>query len=332
MDTKPYKCANCSKSYKYICSLKQHILAQHTVAIEHKPTPHVKQHKKRPVGRPKLNKCPSCGKPFSSKYTLDRHITSKICEKQKPKTETKSNIQDIIAAYEQGKNAHNLEQKTNYNNGIIQSGHDNNMTVNTDNHTENIITQNNNNALYVQEVHINPIGKENLSHISDATIIQILNQGVNAVPALAKAIMELPENCNIVESDKRNKKATVVNRNGDVEVMDLSKALTMSATETVDKVDDYYEKFKDELPKKNKSIQRMARAHGLDSDEDSGDEIPKGETYDDYFKKYMSQIKDNIEVNKKPILNRMNKYKEHKHRAAKSAAASKMNSQPALDL
>jgi predicted phage gp36 major capsid-like protein len=78
------------------------------------------------------------------------------------------------------------------------------------------------------------------------------------------------------ESDKRNKKATVVNRNGDVEVMDLSKALTMSATETVDKVDDYYEKFKDELPKKNKSIQRLARAHGLDSDEDSGDEIPKG--------------------------------------------------------
>jgi hypothetical protein len=59
------------------------------VAIcERKPTPLVKQPKKRPVGRPKLNKCSSCGKPFSSKYTLDRHITSKTCEKRKPKTET----------------------------------------------------------------------------------------------------------------------------------------------------------------------------------------------------------------------------------------------------
>ena len=328
MDTKVYQCANCSKSYKYICSLKQHILSHHTLPIEHKPTPPVSQPKKRSVGRPKLNKCPSCGKTFSSKYTLDRHITCKTCEKQIPNTETKSNIQEIIAAYEQGKKAHNLDQKTNYNNGNIQSGHNNNMTVNTDNHTENIITQNNNNALYVQEVHINPIGKENLSHISDATILQILNQGVNAVPALAKAIMELPENCNIVESDKRNRKATIVNRDGDVEVMDLSRALTMSATETVDRVDDYYEKFKNDLPKKNKSIQRMARAHGLDSDVESEDEIPKGETYDDYFKKYMSQIKDNIEVNKKPILDRMNKYKDHKHKARTSA--NKAKSHPAL--
>jgi hypothetical protein len=125
--------------------------------------------------------------------------------------------------------------------------------------------------------------------------------------------MELPENCNIVESDKRNHKATVVNRDGDIEIMDLNKALTMCATETVDKVDDFYEKFKDELPKKNKSIQRMARAHGLESDEDE-DEIPKDETYDAYFKKYMCQIKDNIDVNKKPILERINKYKEHKYK------------------
>lgn len=327
MDTKVYQCANCSKTYKYICSLKQHILSQHTLPIEHIPASYEPKPKKRPVGRPKLNKCLGCSKTFSSKYTLDRHIISKTCDKLKTKPETKSNIQDIIDAYERGKQAGSLNHKTSNNTGNIQEGSHNNMTVNTDNHTENHITQNN--ALYIREVHINPIGKENLSHISDATILQILNQGVNAVPALAKAIMELPENCNIVESDKRNRKATVVNRDGDVEVMDMSKALTMSATETVDRVDNYYEKFKDELPKKNKSIQRLARAHGLDSDEDSGDEIPKDETYDAYFKKYMSQIKDNIEVNKKPILERMNKYKEHKH---KERTTRNLQSQPALEV
>jgi hypothetical protein len=231
-------------------------------------------------------------------------------------------IADVILAKmnsASGNSASGTNGATNNNNGMLQTGNNNNMTL--DNHTENNITQHNNNALYIREVHVNPMGKENLSHISDATILQILNQGVNAVPALAKAIMELPENCNIVESDKRNKKATVVNRNGDVEIMDLNKALTMSATDTVDKVDDYYEKFKNELPKQNKSIQRMARAHGLDSDEESEDEIPKDETFDAYFKKYMRGIKDAVDVNKKPILDRINKYKDYKYneRANKQA-------------
>jgi hypothetical protein len=203
-------------------------------------------------------------------------------------------------------------QVKNTNSGLVSNGNHNNITMIE--HMEN--TQNNNNALYIQEIHINPMGKENLSHISEATILDILKQGVNAVPALAKAIMEVPENCNIVESDKRNRKATVVNRNGDVEIMDLSKALTMSATDTVDRVDDYYEKYKDELPKQNKSIQKMARAHGLDSDAESDDEgeIPKDETFDAYFKKYMSKIKDTIDVNKKPIHNRISKYKEYKYK------------------
>ena len=224
-----------------------------------------------------------------------------------------------------GMNTYGQSHKTvkHYNNsGTLLDGSHNNMSLDNhvenhdnriDNHVENHLTQNNN-SLYIQEVHINPMGKENLSHISDADIIRILSMGVNAVPALAKAIMELPENCNIVESDKRNRKSTVVNRSGDVEIMDTNKALTMSTTDTVDRVDDFYEKFKQDLPKQNRSIQRMARAHGLDSDEEDESEIPEDESFDAYFKKYMNQIKDTIDVNKKPIIDRINKLKEHKHR------------------
>ncbi len=131
---------------------------------------------------------------------------------------------------------------------------------------------------------------------------------------LAKAIMELPENCNIVESDKRNRKSTLVNRHGDVEIMDTKDALTITTVDVIAYVNDFYEKFKDNLPKQNRSIQRMARAHGLDSDEEDESEIPADETFDAYFKKYMNQIKDTIEVNKKPTLDRINKFKEHKHR------------------
>jgi len=338
MDSSVYTCAVCSKPYKHFYNLKQHVLTHHVNQSE------LSNLDTKPTTKDKTNgeatfACQFCNASYSNKFSLNRHITSKVCIKKaihdnieqlierKLSTglndTTSSKLTDVIA------NLIDNKQPQYNTSGNALNGNHSNMTVNTenntDNHTENNITQNNNNALYIREVHINPMGKENLSHISDATIIQILNQGVNAVPALAKAIMELPENCNIVESDKRNKKATVVNRNGDVEVMDLNKALTMSTTDTVDKVDDYYEKFKDELPKKNKSIQRMARAHGLDSDEDSGDDIPQAETFDAYFKKYMNQIKDGVSVNKKPILDRITKYRDHKYKERTSKLGQLVN-------
>ncbi len=304
MESQVYKCANCSKVYKNISSLKKHIIAYHTI----KPNPeHVasnKKPKKAKIGRPKVHKCVTCNKVYSSKYTLERHINSNICKKLGSTTTVDNsvlqNLTDVLLKLADSK-------QVNYtNSGIVLNGCSNVMMAEHIGNTEN-------NNLYIREFHINPMGKESLSHISDADILRILGQGTNAVPALAKAIMERPENCNIVESDKRNRKATVVNRNGDIEVMDLSKALTICATETVDKVDDFYEKFKDELPKQNMSIQRLVRAHGLDSDEEE-DEIPKDESYDAYFKKYMSQIKDNIDANKKPIMERINKYRDYKYK------------------
>jgi hypothetical protein len=329
-----YSCKQCAKSYTKFSNLKDHIYKTHAL---HNRTGVVKQDREiQPVEKPgKLNQqqakihiCKYCNSDFTTSYSLDRHLKDRcknkpiiITNRQNEKYEISSSMFQAIFdvfQYNMSIKSGQLDTgKTTNNSGMFQDGDNNSMTVdnhienNTENNTENNITQNNN--LYIREIHINPMGKESMSHISDATILQILNQGVNAVPALAKAIMELPENCNIVESDKRNHKATVVNRNGDIEIMDLNKALTMCATETVDRVDDYYEKFKDELPKQNKSIQRMARAHGLDSDEEE-DDIPKDETYEAYFKKYMCQLKDTIDVNKKPILERINKYKEHKYK------------------
>lgn len=311
-----YTCAECSKSYSKVYNLKQHILLTHTKNPD-KPIKEEPKPKKNKVGRPKIHRCVDCKQEFCNKYTLERHVKSSVC---KPKTTINQSASQsggngisesvLLKMFEMITKITDDKRNTYSNTGMVLTGNNNNMQM--DNHVENTYTQNSNN-LYVRDIHINPIGKETVSHISDADIVRILGQGTNAVPALAKAIMERPENCNIVVSDKRNKKATVVNRDGDVEIMELAKALTMCATETVDRVDDFYEKFKDELPKQNKSIQRMARAHGLESDEDE-DEIPKDETYDAYFKKYMSQIQDNIEVNKKPIMDRINKYKDYKYK------------------
>ena len=315
-----FTCKQCSKSYAHCSTLKTHIIEKHGTLDTKKPVdgkqlqkPKVKKAK---MGRPRLNKCIHCEATFTTCYSLDRHIKGRC--KNIPTTEPNPNYGSLTCG-----TTTQVSGQNNNNSGTLLDGSHNNMSLdnridnhveNHDNHVENHLTQNNN-SLYIQEVHINPMGKENLSHISDADIIRILSMGVNAVPALAKAIMELPENCNIVESDKRNRKSTVVNRSGDVEIMDTNKALTMSTTDTVDRVDDFYEKFKDNLPKQNRSIQRMARAHGLDSDEEDESEIPEDETFDAYFKKYMNQIKDTIDVNKKPTLDRINKFKEHKHHA-----------------
>jgi hypothetical protein len=325
-----YSCKQCGKSYTKFATLKDHIYKTH--AIYSKPGITKQELDIQKVEKPsKLNQqqakihiCKYCNSDFTTSYSLDRHLKDRCKNKPIVITNRQNEKYEISSAmfhalfdafqYNMSLRAGQLDSNKQTNNsGMYQDGDNNSMTFDNhiENKTENNITQNNN--LYVRDIHINPMGKETVSHISDADILRILGQGTNAVPALAKAIMERPENCNIVESDKRNKKATVVNRDGDIEIMDLNKALTMCATETVDKVDDYYEKFKNDLPKQNKSIQRMARAHGLESDEDE-DEIPKDETYDAYFKKYMSQIKDNIDVNKKPIMDRINKYKEHKYK------------------
>lgn len=329
-----FTCKQCSNTYKHFSSLRTHIAKHHVSAANLTPSepqrkPKVKKAK---MGRPKINKCSHCGAKFTTCYSLDRHIKGRC--KHNSTTEPiihtgTSSDNDIVDTASHGLDTRRQSHKTtknNSNSGTLLDGNHNNLSVdnhvenhdnhieNHDNHVENHLTQNNN-AVYIREVHINPMGKENLSHISDADIIRILNMGVNAVPALAKAIMERPENRNIVETDKRNHKATVVNRDGDVEIMDTKKALTMSTTDTVDRIDDYYEKFKDNLPKQNRSIQRMARAHGLDSDEEDESEIPKDETYDAYFKKYMNQIKDNIDVNKNIIISRINKFKEYKQKA-----------------
>jgi DNA-directed RNA polymerase subunit RPC12/RpoP len=77
-----YKCANCSKVYKNISSLKKHIIADHTQKSESVLVVSNIKSKKPKIGRPKLNKCITCNKAYSSKYTLERHVNTNTCNKQ----------------------------------------------------------------------------------------------------------------------------------------------------------------------------------------------------------------------------------------------------------
>ena len=54
----------------------------------------------------------------------------------------------------------------------------------------------------------------------------------------------------------------------------------------------------------------MVKAHELDSDSES--ENQDNETQNEHFDKYMDKIQNTLELNKKPSLARINKYKEHR--------------------
>jgi hypothetical protein len=324
---KIYTCKECFKAYKHFATLKNHILTKHPVSdVKNNTLTYVNSQQltatnecsliKPKINRPKVHKCKLCNEQFTTNYSLNRHIKSYCKEiKMNDNSITALNstvFNDMYKLLLETVTINNklLIEKQNTNNGMAQGGSNNNMTVNNtanDNHTENNITHNNN--LFIKEIHINPLGSENLSHLTQDAIISILNQGTNAVPALAKAIMDIPENRNIVITDKRNKKATVVNRDGELEIMELRKALTMCTTDNIDRVDSYYESYKDQLPKQNKSLQRMVKAHGLESD--SSDCEKEADDDNPHFDNYMDKIQNTLELNKKPSLARLNKYKEH---------------------
>ncbi len=320
-----FSCQYCPNVYKKFFTLKTHIFKHHVSSMDKKDSldtdKSVPKKKTCKPGRPRNHKCKNCNIVFTTVYSLARHVDNKICTKEpkrKDETQEKHKIQEdksftpavLQALADVLLLAINKNNTSPSNSGMINSNN-NNMTVNNDNHTENNTQNTQNNNILIKKIHINPIGSENLSHLTQDTIISILNQGTNAVPALAKAIMDVPENRNIVITDKRNKKATVVNRSGEIEIMELKKAISMCATDNIDRVDSYYESYKDQLPANNKSIQRMAKAHGLDdvsSDESSdSDEEERNKLFDTYTDK----IQNLLEVNKKPALVHLNKYRDH---------------------
>ncbi len=307
-----YRCKYCEKSYKKFSSLKEHMYKTHISVNKNSSVSQSPEqlldtdntNNKAKIGRPKVYKCVTCNKTYSNKYSLERHVNGNICKKHISTTVDNSVLQsltDVLLKLADSK-------QVNYtNSGIVLNGCSNVMMAEHIGNTEN-------NNLYIREIHINSIGNESVHHLSDNDILRILGHGDNAVPMLAKAIMERPENCNIVETDKRNSKATIVNRDGDVEIMDLSKALTIYVNTIVTHINNYYDKFNDYLQEKNCVIQQIVNAHRIESDEDESAQAPKDKTTYSYFKKYMSQIKNIIDVNKKPIIGRINKYRDYKYK------------------
>jgi len=303
MQSESIVCKSCTKTYSSYTSFRRHIEYGRC-----KSSATEKQATKPAVEKPGQVTCPKCSKPFSNIYNLKRH-TDTACKSNRVKHLL--NNPDGHAMMERMFEmmlTHGTHNTTNNNMGTINNSTENNSSTNTLNQSNQI---NNNNLNLNQCININPLGQENLDHISEDRRIAILKKGINAVGALYEAILEDPANHNLVVVDKRNKKVLYKNRDSKMAIGDLKKVVNTVATETIDRIDDFLGKYHDKLSRKDKTILRLIQAQGFvfpgeeaDESQDEADEA----LFDDYHTRCEELIMDLLELNKGRISKRLKKY------------------------
>jgi len=306
MSDKEFKCKHCPASYTRFSALKQHMIDKHIAQPSNQPN----KIKSVKVSKPKSETnnvcCETCGKSFSNKYNMQRHMETacnpdpEILLKTLKPGPALSILTALLKSGHLGLTTNNTQNVTNNtNNGSI------------DNHVENHLTQNNNNLNLNQSFNINPLGQENMDHISEERRIAILRKGINAVGALYEALMEDPANHNVAVTNKRLKKVMYKDRDGKITIGDLHRVINMVATDSIDKIDDFLEKYGNRLPLRDKTILRLMEAQSFPvPGEDPRDFVlPDESLVFDYHIKCENLILDVLELHKKRILTRLTAHK-----------------------
>ena len=163
------------------------------------------------VAQPTDTQCCSCFKTFSNKNNRIKHETTSKCFLKKIKMDDEKQEkenQDIKKLQEDNKQmAEKLKELEEIVKSGVKSGTNNNNSINNshNNNTNNI--QNNNYT-------VNMYGKEDLSHITDAQLLKILNQGYKSVPAyisLKYFSDEMPGNSNVCNTNIKSPYILVFN-------------------------------------------------------------------------------------------------------------------------
>jgi hypothetical protein len=323
-----YTCAACKSTYKRFAAYKKHVLRDHA-KIDSEDDLDIKPKSR---GRPKIVHhksvtCEDCNKMFCSKYTLQTHKTKyckgdNIREASDVKGENEGKTSSLAGLTPETLMALTELLKTTMGGSNVQSGnhnqhieHKNKITNNnqTNNHTNNNNLTNNNNITqnnilqFNHNININPLGQENLDHITKEDKLEILNMGAQAVPALAKAILELPENRNIAICDKKNNKVMFVNRDGKVEISNIDKVVGWFTEDNIGRINSYITEYDDDIPARNRVIKRLKVLQGHDSIS-SDEEEEHDAKYQGYFDNCSSQLKDAIAINNRLALRNIKKF------------------------
>ncbi len=188
-----FKCNICHKIFKRKDYLQKHMERKYpckVVEVENNPR-NTRHHSAEIVPNSAENntiiKCEYCNKVFAQKCSLYRHKNNLRCKKMNKKD------RDNIIAKTNNIVTNNLNNSHNTTNNLNISNSNNNNSNNTINNNISIT--------------INPFGKEDVSSITKAEKLKILNKMYLCMPAALKKIHhDIPQNRNVYFANKSDRK------------------------------------------------------------------------------------------------------------------------------
>ena len=223
--------------------------------------------------------CKDCKKIFQSKNSYYKHKNELRCKEmsdrekkkilfnKKNKVLKKKQENNQITLYGNNENSVINPNKSENMNNCIQGSHNN---INSNNNIHNNNVQNN------ITIKINPFGQENTDFLTKEEKLKIINKCYMSVPALIETIHNHPENRNFYIYNKKNGVMAILNDNNETEFNDYEEICSQLIEKNMDRLDDYFSEFENELKESVKS--RLQKV--ISSNED--------DTLND---KYMTDIK-----------------------------------------
>lgn len=205
-DTSIVQCPRCTQEFSKFANLKRHCMDQ--VCLSKNP-----EHS---------FECKGCSKFFLHHSSMYRH--QKKCERAIALENITSSTIGISNDIITNSTLHNSKNITTTN------------TTNSHNtYTDNSTTNNN--------ICINPVGKEDISHIDPATIVEIMQSGKRAFKRFIDEVYKNPANNNICFVNRKENRVKYMRRDNQIDIANTHEVVNHMLGEYEDKLDDMISDF-----------------------------------------------------------------------------------------
>jgi len=293
-------CNRCKKNFKFPYLLKRHnerifpcIERDSTKSSQNNPKIIPKQSQNNPKKIKKVEKnqkkdkfrnqnmtfqCLYCKEKFNSKNSLYKHKNELRCKKMPLKEINKIKLL---------KNNKVIKKKLEAEKQLAIKSSNNTITTFIDNSVNKTIK---NNIINNFNVKLSIFGNENTDFLTKKDKLTVVNRCYMGVPALIQKIHSHPENRNFFISNIRNGIMGTLNKNYELEYQDYQEICDKLIEKNMDRLDDYFNEFQDELKESVK--QRMKTVISLNQ---------QGKLTDKYIEDIKFYLMNISKKNKKDI-------------------------------
>jgi hypothetical protein len=273
------QCLRCLKEFKYPYLLKRHEERKtpcKQVNLENNPkiipnNPKTIPNNPKIIPKSSQSKssekfaCKHCKKLFQSKNSYYKHKNELRCKEMSDREQKKILIHKNNKVLKKKQETNQLMIYNNDNDLIGNNSQS--KGINGVNGSNNVINSNNNIHNNIQNnnitIKINPFGQENTDFLTKEEKLKIINRCYMSVPALIETIHNHPENRNFYISNKKNGVMAILNNDNETEFNDYNEICSQLIEKNMDRLDDYFTEFKNELKESVKSkLQNVVSANG----------------------------------------------------------------------